>query len=281
MILIADSGSTKTSWYFSKGENHSEYISTSGINPFFRTTEDIIEELEKDLIPKIDSSNLDIYFYGAGIINDKKGEVVKLALKQLFPSAKIEVKSDLLAAARATLGDKKGIACILGTGSNSCLYDGREIVEHISPLGFILGDEGSGAVLGRKLLGDYLKGIMPENLTVKFKNKFQISYSDFLDSVYKKERPNKFLAQLTPFLYENIDDVYCSKLVENAFDSFVGRNVKQYTDFAGLEINFIGSVAYYFKQQLQIVLNENKLKLGRIVKEPLQGLAEFHQKNIA
>ncbi|MCF6356833.1 MAG: ATPase [Draconibacterium sp.] len=278
MILIADSGSTKTSWYFSKGENHSEYISTGGINPFFRTTKDIIEELEKDLIPKIDSNILDIYFYGAGIINEEKGEVVQLALKKLFPSAKIEVKSDLLAAARATLGNKKGIACILGTGSNSCLYDGEKIIEHISPLGFILGDEGSGAVLGRKLVADYLKGIMPENLIVKFKNKFPINYAGFLESVYKKERPNKFLARFTPFLYENINDVYCSKLVENSFDSFVGRNVKQYTDFAGLEINFIGSVAYYFKQQLQIILNNSNLKLGKIVKEPLQGLAEFHKK---
>lgn len=276
MILIADSGSTKTSWYYSKGKNHSEHILTGGINPFFRTTGNIIGELEKDLIPKIDSTISEIYFYGAGIINEEKGDVVKLALQQLFPSSKIEVQSDLLAAARATFGEKKGIACILGTGSNSCLYDGENIVEHIPPLGFILGDEGSGAVLGRKLASDYLKGIMPEFLTRKFQKEFSLSYADFLENVYKREKPNKFLAQFVPFLYENINENYCSQLVENSFDEFIQRNVKQYTNYYTFEISFVGSVAYYFEKQLKLVINNNGIKLGTILKEPLEGLAQFH-----
>ena len=276
MILLADSGSTKTSWYFSKGRNHSEYISTGGINPFFRTTENIIEELEKDLVPKIGSNILEIHFYGAGIINEEKGEVVKLALQKVFPLAQIEVQSDLLAAARATCKNEKGIACILGTGSNSCLYDGEKIVEHIPPLGFILGDEGSGAILGRKLVSDYLKGIIPEFLGLKFQKKFKLNYSGFLESVYQKEKPNKFLAQFVPFLYENINEKYCRKLVENSFDEFIQRNIKQYTNFNEQEINFIGSVAYYFGEQLKLVLNNNKIKLGTILKEPLEGLAQYH-----
>ena len=279
MILIADSGSTKTSWHFSKGADYSETISTGGINPFFRTTEDIVSELQKDLIPKTGSGIQEIHFYGAGIINQEKGNVVKLALQQLFPDAKIEVKSDLLAAARATFQNKKGIACILGTGANSCLYDGEKITQHVPPLGFILGDEGSGAVLGRKLVADFLKGIMPPDLANKFENKFQINYAGFLESVYKKEKPNKFLAQFVPFLNENIDNEYCSRLVENSFAEFIERNIKLYANFTEQKISFIGSVAFYFQEQLKFVLNNNKLKLGKILKEPLEGLTQFHTKN--
>jgi N-acetylglucosamine kinase-like BadF-type ATPase len=276
MILIADSGSTKTSWYYSKNNNHSETISTGGINPFFRATEDIAEELKNDLLPKTGSGIQEIYFYGAGIINPEKGAVVKSALQQLFPAAKIEVESDLLAAARATFQNEKGIACILGTGANSCLYDGEKITQHVPPLGFILGDEGSGAVLGRKLVADFLKGIMPADLTGKFKNQFPINYAGFLENVYKKEKPNKFLAQFVPFLNENIDNEYCSRLVENSFAEFIERNVKLYANFAGQKISFIGSVAFYFHEQLQLVLNNKKLKLGKIIKEPLDGLTQFH-----
>lgn len=276
MILIADSGSTKTSWVYSDGENHLEKISTTGINPFFRTTEDIVTELQKDLIPKIKTEISKIYFYGAGVINEEKGDVIKFALEELFTSAKIEVCSDLLAAARGTLGNKKGIVCILGTGSNSCLYDGSNIVEHTSPLGFILGDEGSGAVLGRKLVGDYLKGLMPENITQKFQSQFPFSYAEFLERVYKKEKPNKFLAQFVSFLKIYINEAYCSELVENSFNEFIQRNIKQYSLFYDLRISFVGSVAWYFQEQLKTVVISNKLKLGKIEKEPLEGLTQYH-----
>jgi len=185
----------------------------------------------------------------------------------------------LLAAARATFQNKKGIACILGTGANSCLYDGEKITQHVPPLGFILGDEGSGAVLGRKLVADFLKGIMPPDLANKFENKFQINYAGFLESVYKKEKPNKFLAQFVPFLNENIDNEYCSRLVENSFAEFIERNIKLYANFTEQKISFIGSVAFYFQEQLKFVLNNNKLKLGKILKEPLEGLTQFHTKN--
>ncbi len=258
--------------------NNSETFLTGGINPFFRTTKDIVEELKIDLIPKIDGEISAIFFYGAGIINSEKGEVVKLALQQLFPAAKIEVESDLLGAARATFQHNKGIACILGTGVNSCFYNGREINEHVPPLGFILGDEGSGAVLGRKLVADYLKGIMPKNIAAKFRGQFQINYAGFLEHVYKKERPNKFLAQFVPFLNENIKTEYCSFLVETSFNEFIERNIKLYNGFEEMEICFVGSVAFYFQKQLQRVMNKNRLKLSKIVKEPLQGLAQFHLK---
>jgi len=278
MILIADSGSTKTSWYYSKGKNHSEKFSTSGINPFFRSAKDIVVELRNDLVPKINSGIFEIYFYGAGIINEEKKDVVKSALSQLFPLAKIEVQSDLLAAARALLGNKKGIACILGTGTNSCLYDGNNIIEHIPPLGYILGDEGSGAFLGRKLLADFLKGIMPPEISERFQKQFPENYAEFMENVYKKEKPNKFLAQFVPFLYENKNNNYCRQLIENSFIDFIDRNVKFYSNYKKLEICFIGGVAFFFEEQLKSVLNKYGLKLGTVLQEPLDSLTEFHKK---
>lgn len=276
MILIADSGSTKTSWCLSGKNGVTEYFSTNGINPFFRSTEEIVEELQEKLMTKITAEVSQIFFYGAGIINEEKGNVIKLALNQLFPLAEIDVQSDLLAAARSTLSKKKGIACILGTGSNSCFYDGEKITEHIPPLGFILGDEGSGAVLGRFLVGDYLKGIMPEKIAQKFNTQFPLNYADFLDGVYKKKNPNQFLAQFVPFLNKNRNDPYCVNLIENSFEEFVKRNISRYSNFQEQEISFVGSVAFYFHEQLKNVLNKNKLHLKTVLKEPLNGLLKFH-----
>lgn len=280
MILIADSGSTKTSWCLTGNTGLPEIFSTDGMNPFFRNTEDIASEIRIKLLPETGSEVNEIHFYGAGVINQKKGNIVKNALQILYPKAEIEVQSDLLAAARATLGKDEGIACILGTGSNSCLYNGSEITEHVPPLGFILGDEGSGAVLGRKLVADFLKGIMPENISNKFKTQFQLTYSDFLEGVYKKEKPNKFLAQFVPFLHENIDSEYCSNLVENSFDEFIKRNVLSYSGFQIQPISFVGSVAFYFQEQLKNVLEKNHLQFKTVLKEPLNGLLKFHTEKI-
>lgn len=279
MILIADSGSTKTSWCVTGNNRLPEFFSTSGINPFFRTTEDIAHELRIKLLPKTGNDINNIHFYGAGIINQEKGNIVINALKQMFPKAEIEVESDLLAAARATLGKEIGIACILGTGSNSCLYNGNEIIEHVPPLGFILGDEGSGAVIGRKILGDFLKGIMPENIALSFKNQFPLSYADFMEGVYKKEKPNQFLAQFIPFIYENIAHEYCITLVENSFDEFIKRNIYKYSGFGEHPVCFVGSVAFYFQEQLKNVMERNQLQVKSIVKEPLNGLLKFHTEN--
>jgi N-acetylglucosamine kinase-like BadF-type ATPase len=276
MILIADSGSTKTSWCVTDGNDFIAYYATDGLNPFFRSTADIVDELRNNLLPKTGANINKIFFYGAGIINPEKGGIVKNALKSLYPQAEIEVQSDLLAAARSTLGKRKGIACILGTGSNSCLYDGEKIVEHVPPLGFILGDEGSGAVLGRKLLGDFLKGVMPKNISAKFGDRFQITYACFLEAVYKKDKPNQFLAQFVPFISDNLSDPYCSKLVEDAFDEFVERNIFMYPGYIEQPICFVGSVAYYFQDQLKKVVEKNQLQVKTVLREPMDGLLKFH-----
>ncbi len=276
MKLIADSGSTKTSWCLSAEDGFTEYFSTGGMNPFFRSTEDIANELREKLVPKIDAAIDRIYFYGAGVINQEKGNIVKRALQEMFPGAGIEVESDLLAAARSTLGKERGIACILGTGSNSCLYNGNEIIEHVPPLGFILGDEGSGAVIGRKLLADFLKGVMPEQISNQFKDRFKNTYAGFMEGVYKKDKPNWFLAQFVPFISENISEGYCSNLVETSFEEFIKRNIFRYSGFQQLPICFVGSVAFHFQEQLKNVLHKNQLHIKTVVKEPLKGLTNYH-----
>ncbi|MBT3382734.1 MAG: ATPase [Prolixibacteraceae bacterium] len=278
MILIADSGSTKTTWFYSGVTIGNELITTQGINPFFRTADNIILELKESLVPQLKGQVEQIFFYGAGIINKEKANVVSLALNRLFPDSEVEVQSDLIAAARATLGNEPGIACILGTGCNSGLYNGSEITAHVPPLGFILGDEGSGAVLGRKLLADFLKGIMPENLSRQFKKQYPFEYPDFLEKVYRQEKPNKFLAQFVPFIKENINEEYCRLIVENSFDEFVTRNISRYSDFAKQKICFVGSVAFHFQKQLKDVLIRNNLKLEFVLKEPMEGLKRFHTK---
>ena len=278
MILIADSGSTKTAWIYTDGK--SEFTcTTGGANPFFRNTEDMVKEwMENPVIGK-HRYVTNIYFYAAGVVNHEKAAVINEALNKVFPGAITSVQSDLLAAAHATLGTRAGIACILGTGSNSCQYNGREITAHVPPLGFILGDEGSGAVLGRQLAGDYLKKTMPESLRLIFREKFPYEYGDFLNRVYRQDKPNMFLASLVPFLKENIDHEYCNSTVENAFDLFVSRNIAQYDDYPRQHICFAGSVAFYFQDQLKTVFEKRNLQLGEIVKDPLLNLMNFHLQN--
>lgn len=274
-ILIADSGSTKTAWIYTD-QNTRKQFTTGGANPFFRSTEDMVREWKESPVDQLRGKVSQVYFYAAGVVNDEKAEVIKKALLVFFPDAVVRAESDLLAAAHATLGTKSGIACILGTGSNSCLYNGKEIIAHVPPLGFILGDEGSGAVLGRQLVGDYLKKTMPEELRNQFSQSYRIEYGEFLNRVYRQEKPNMFLAGFVPFLKKNINHAYCADLAENAFDLFVERNVSQYSGYENQPISFAGSVAYHFQEQLKSVFLKRNLKLGEIVKEPLINLMNHH-----
>ncbi len=277
MILIADSGSTKTTWCLLSKKGNQALFTTTGINPFFRNVEDIEAELKSGLVPKLNSAVEKVYFYGAGIINENKKNIIRTALKRLFPGTHIQINSDLLAAAHATLGKNQGIACILGTGSNSGLYNGDSIIKHVPPLGFILGDEGSGAVLGKKLLADYLKGVLPGHLSKYFKIQFTSDYGEIMEQVYKKEKPNRFLAQFVPFIKQHINETYCKELVENSFAEFVERNIFQYNDYSNHEICFVGSVAYHFNDQLNNVFKKQHLKLGEIEKNPINGLVRYYQ----
>lgn len=279
MKLIADSGSTKTAWKLIETPGKSKDMKTFGLNPFFRTEDEIYEEVKSTLLPATGSEINEIYFYGAGVVNEEKGSIVKKALARIYPNASIEAHSDVVGAARALFGNNAGIACILGTGSNVCLYDGEKITGGVSPLGFILGDEGSGAVMGRKLLGDYFKEVMPVSLREKFTERFNITREEALNRVYRGEKPNQFLAQFTPFLSENADSEYCQEFVQRNFMEFFERNVTKIPNFSDFPIGFVGSVAWHFSQILINTADYYGFTNPVIIKDPIDGLERYYTKN--
>ena len=277
VILIADSGSTKTHWCLSQQGKVIRDVYTDGINPFYQTDMEIITLLANQLIPKLETIDIDrIYFYGAGCAFPDKKILVSRGLVRFFGNSIIDIQSDLLGAARSLFQHEKGIACILGTGSNSSYYNGKEIVENVSPLGFILGDEGSGAVLGKQLIADCLKKQLPEWLCEKLLDEYELTPAMILDQVYKKPFPNRFLAQFTPFLSEHIEEPSIFNLVYDSFDAFFIRNVMQYP-LEDMKVGFIGSVAHYFRDTLEIVASERGINISEIIQNPMEGLVKYHR----
>jgi N-acetylglucosamine kinase-like BadF-type ATPase len=276
MNLIADSGSTNTHWCLVQNGEVVNEIITDGINPFYQTDMEIIALLDDQLIPKLVNIDIDsIYFYGAGCSFPDKKILVSRALVRFFGNSMIEIQSDLLGAARSLFQHEKGIACILGTGSNSCYYNGKEIEQNVSPLGFILGDEGSGAVLGKIFIADCLKNQLPVKLKEKFLTSYELTPEMILENVYKKPFPNRYLAQFTPFLLENIEEPSIFNLVYDSFDAFLIRNVMQYP-LDDIQIGFVGSVAYYFRDTIEIVASERRIIISDIVQNPMNGLVKYH-----
>ena len=276
MNLIADSGSTNTHWCLVQNGEVVNEIITDGINPFYQTDMEIIALLDDQLIPKLVNIDIDsIYFYGAGCSFPDKKILVSRALVRFFGNSMIEIQSDLLGAARSLFQHEKGIACILGTGSNSCYYNGKEIEQNVSPLGFILGDEGSGAVLGKIFIADCLKNQLPVELKEKFLTCYELTPEMILENVYKKPFPNRYLAQFTPFLLENIEEPSIFNLVYDSFDAFLIRNVMQYP-LDDIQIGFVGSVAYYFRDTIEIVASERRIIISDIVQNPMNGLVKYH-----
>jgi len=277
MILIADSGSTKTSWCLAESGCSLQTFQTSGINPYFQSEEEIRTQLIEELFPQLEIDIQEIkavYFYGAGCVFEKV-EVVESAIKGLIDVPVVEVNTDLLAAARGLCGRQAGIVCILGTGSNSCFYDGQHIVDNVSPLGYILGDEGGGAVLGKLLVGDLLKGMMSKELKEKFLRQYDLTPAQIIDRVYRQPFPNRFLAGLSPFLAENIHDPMIFALVLNSFISFITRNVMKY-DYNTWPTHFTGSIAYYYKTILNEAATTTGIRIGFVEPSPLQGLIAYH-----
>ncbi len=277
MRLIADSGSTKTDWCLMDGSTIMKRVKTKGINPFFETEKEIEYELSNALVPKIPrGSKIDaIHFFGAGCTPEKSPILARALMMQVSDEARVEVCSDMVGAARALAGHEPGIVCILGTGSNSCEYDGKEIVKNVSPLGFILGDEGSGAVLGKILVGDLLKNQLGEELKEKFLSQYQLTTAEIIDRVYRQPFPNRFLASLQPFLEENLDNETIFYLVMEAFSHFIARNVMQY-DYQHLPVHFTGSVAYAYRTVLEKSAELTGIQLGRITKSPMEGLTRYY-----
>lgn len=296
MILVADSGSTKTTWSLMTANGHHQEFKTDGINPMLQTEEDIFSSVSNQLLPQLGplmwaGRVTAVFFYGAGCTPEKKVLVVQ-ALKRIFPNAETAVESDMLGAARGLLGAKQGVACILGTGSGSCFYDGEHIAWAVPSLGYILGDEGSAATLGKRLVGDVLKNQLGEDLKTAFLSEYNLTQADILDHVYKQPFPNRWLANLARFCHAHLDDPRIYKLVYDHFESFVTRNVKQYFDRTGvmgdaltatangLQVGFVGSVAYYYKDVLRNVMAAHGYRIAKIMQEPMEGLIEYHKKDI-
>ena len=281
MHLIADSGSTKTDWCLCEGSTILSNIQTQGINPYHQTEEAIEEVLREELLPQLTSTlnatpyTLNIIFYGSGCANATACNRIKEALFKVLGTKDVTVHSDLLGAARALCGHEEGIACVLGTGSNSCLYNGKEITSNIPPLGYILGDEGSSAVLGRRLVGDCLKRQLPEALCNEFLAEYQLTQEIILERVYRQPLANRFLASLTPFLSKHREVPEVHMLLVESFVDFFVRNVKQYRR-PWLRIHFVGSIANAFSSELKEAAESLGMELGTIQQSPMEGLIKYH-----
>jgi len=281
MILIADGGSTKTDWRLIKNGLEHKKVKTSGFNPYLVNSEKIETILWKELQPFVDNEKISIvYYYGAGCSTPVKNQIVENAFGKVFPNAKYYISHDLLAAAHALCGDEEGIAAILGTGSNSCYYDGKNITDSLFSLGYFFGDEGSGAYLGKQLLSAYLHFELPEDLNEKMKSEFPMSLENILDSVYTKLAPSRFLASFSTFINENRSHPFIFKLITDAFREFYKYQVCCYPMHKKVKVHFVGSVAYYYQEILTEVGKEFGIITGKFIKAPIDGLVEYHRESV-
>jgi len=279
MIIIADSGSTKTEWRVIEGKGAEKSYITSGLNPYLLTGDNIYQ-LFKEELPGLEGLSVsDIYFYGTGCNNAEKENVIKGSLSRFFEAAEVHVSSDLLAAARSLCMNDEGIACIIGTGSNSCYYDGKVIISNVSPLGYILGDEGGGAFIGKNLLSGVLKKQLPGYVIDNFYKAYPLSRAEILDNVYSRPFPNRFLGQFTRFVSDNIHVPELQNIIISGFDDFIRRNVLQYPEAKELPIHFTGSVAFYFRSYLEELIKKYRLHPGKITLKPMDDLVTYHINN--
>ena len=281
MILIADSGSTKTDWRYLLPSGQVRDAATSGINPNYQHTNHILQVLKENLLPQLpDIQPQKIYFYGAGCSTDAKCGMVVNALQAIYPGAQIAVMSDVVAAARGTCGREMGVACILGTGSNSCLFDGDKITRQMPCLGFTLGNEGSGSYLGKNLIRLYLNHELPPDLHQAFREKYPETPAEILQRVYSDSFPNRYLASFAPFLYEQQHHPWVSQLVTQSFRDFFRFTVCKYPDYDKIPTHFVGSIAFYFANILRETAATERIKIGNILQSPLAGLIRYHQETL-
>lgn len=277
MILIADSGSTKTDWRTLDTAGAVAQAKTTGINPYHLSESRIAAILQQELLPQVKPPVTRIYFYGAGCATPAASDRVRGALSAVFPGAGIEVHSDLLAAARALCGHAPGIACILGTGANSCLYDGLQIIDHIPPLGYILGDEGSGAYIGKTLLNAYLKRDMPAPLAQQFEKRYTPTVAEVLENTYRGTQPGPYLASFAKFAFHHLKHPYMAHLIYESFAAFFQKNVTKYERYREQPVHFTGSVAFYYANLLRQVASDQGITVRNIMETPIAGLTLYHQ----
>ena len=279
IILIADSGSTKTDWVLCNGSIIVKRIKTQGLNPTIQSSDEILAVLKAELADNIDTTAPQkIFFYGAGCAYETANNRMKQALEAIFTTKEIEIYSDLLASARALCGHEEGIACILGTGSNSCLYDGKNIIDNTPSMGYILGDEGSGAHLGRQLVSDCVKKQLPKAIREKFMQEYNLDVATILEGVYHTPLPNRWLASLTPFIQENKKNAEVHTMLKHCFTQFFQRNVMVYRR-SWLPIHISGGIGMNFSEEIRETAESLGLSVGNIVESPMEGLIKFHSNN--
>lgn len=278
MLLIADSGSTKTDWRLVNEEGKTiTRINTKGLNPYFLTEIEISEIIKTHILPKVDDIDK-VFFYGAGCGLPVKANQVKSAIDAIIPARwSAEVSGDILGAARSMLQDKPGITCILGTGANSCVYNGQEITQNVPSLGFILADWGSGTVMSKDLLSLLLQEKLPRDITADFTETYKVDRRQILDNIYNKPMANRFLASFTPFLLKYADDPMCREIIFSNFRNFFSYYVLRYgLDRKEIKLGITGSVAHHFKTYLMEVAIEMGIVVEKIIQHPMEGLVRYH-----
>ncbi|MDR1984161.1 MAG: ATPase [Prevotellaceae bacterium] len=279
MILIADSGSTKTSWCVINSDMNYTYIETSGLNPCLQAENVILDELQTNLCPQINCEIKQIFYYGTGVTAEKQVVMTEILKKVFLSATTVEAYSDLLGSARSVCGNDAGIACILGTGSNSCLFDGNNIIDAVNCGGYILGDEGSGAVLGRNLLNAFLKRDLSEKIHDDLVKNYNLSYGYIVEKVYKTPMPNTWMASFTKYLNENQNEPCIRKIIVESFEAFFAKNVEKYDNYKKYQVHFIGSIAYHFKPVLEEIAKSRGIAIGNIIQAPITELANYHKKH--
>lgn len=277
MKVIVDSGSTKADWKFLIGKEETS-LHTMGFNPVFHSSDQIEQEVNKAFKGIIDlEQEAEIYFYGSGCWDKKRKVIIENGLKRVFTNAKIDVHHDLLGAARATCGNDPGISCIIGTGSNTCLYDGKDVIDNVTNLGYLCGDEGSGTHLGKKLIRHYFYRELPKALEEELEVFVGGGKQKILDTVYDGTPPNVYLASFTRFMSEHVDHPFIQRILYRSFAEFIDRHVRKYHGHLTLPVHFIGSIAYVFQDMLKIVLTERTMHHGIFIKQPIDNLVAYHR----
>lgn len=280
MIIVADSGGSKIDWRLLLKNGEVRQAHTAGFNPYYQPLEHL-QQILLDLLAQPTTEEVTkIFYYGTGVSSEKNQQLIQSAFAEHFPHAIVEVGWDLLAAARALCGNEPGIACILGTGSNSCLYDGKKIIDNVANLGWILADEGSGTSLGKQFVFDYFRGNMPNKLAEQFRARFPLSREEVLEKVYQHEKPGAFLASFSKFIFQHLNDPYCYRLVYNSFDEFYTNNVMKYPGYQQTKVHFTGSIAFYFSNVLRQVANDKGITVKNILEGPIAGLALYHKNDL-
>jgi N-acetylglucosamine kinase-like BadF-type ATPase len=276
--LIAESGSTKADWCLLGGKE-TRHFKTQGISPYFLNEQQIKELLEKELLPHLppETQIEEINYYGTGCLQPKSVKIVETALKAVWPVAAVNVKHDLMGAARSLCGHEPGVVSILGTGANSCFYDGKEVAKNNPGLGFILGDEASGAYLGKKLLQMYMYNSFDEELRARFDLQYNTSNDEILENVYRKPMANRYLASFAPFLSENRGHYLIENILEDSLNEFFFNHIYKYSESWTLPLHFTGSIAWHFRDVLKELCELYELQLGKILRSPMEGLIAYHQ----